>query len=213
MLLKRRSFKSTLPGGELNIVSLMDVLTTLLFFLLVAANFSKLSAVNGFGVPSNLASKELDTKPRFTLEVILESQTQAMIWLGPIAELHVGRGDALIDYLGKYFGGNPREGFGRKIRGKDLGTLLATIQESLIPIKQSFPNETTAVLAVSDKLSYQELVSSVSALSSTNEKKPGFEIVSSLGRTTLNKVLFPQVVISEWTAEAPRTSHSEDNDG
>ena len=201
MRLKRRPFKLSLPPGELNVVSLMDILTTLLFFLLIVASFSRLSVVSGFGIPSLLAETEDDNRPRFVLEVILKSPTQALIWLGPTTGLTIHHSKDLSAYLSKEFKGTDSTGFTRTVTAKDAESLLGEIQAAVVPIKRSFPTQTTAVVAIQDQVSYQTLVNAVAKLSSLDKKQPAFEIVNSDGEREMTKVLFPQVIVSEWSED------------
>src|SRR3954470_21049184 len=70
-----------LPPEELNIVSLMDILTTMLFFLILFASFSNFAVLKGSSLVSS--STPGDPKPVFTLKVHMRSDKSYEIWLGP----------------------------------------------------------------------------------------------------------------------------------
>jgi len=195
------SYRRKLPfSGEINVVSLMDILTTLLFFLLLSVSFQQLSSLDTSGFLSNkLLVDNPDKKPQFTLEVIFHSPQQASIWLGPLKGLRVMAQDDLVKMLqASYTGGDGSEGFLRKVDAKDLPELLARVQEGLIPIKRSFPEELSAVIAFTDGIKYQEMVDAVTAVRSMGPKAESFEIRNSIGQREKTKVLFPNLVISEW---------------
>jgi len=191
-------------SGEMNVVSLMDILTTLLFFLLLSASFQSLSSLESSGFLSNKTVVDsTNKKPQFTLEVIFHSPTQASIWLGPLKGLHVMAQDDLVSMLkSSYQGSGGEEGFLRKFEGKDMPDLLAKVQDGLIPIKRSFPEELGAVIAFTDGIKYQEMVDAVTSVRSLGPKQEGFELRNLLGQRERTKVLFPSLVISEWSEGA-----------
>jgi hypothetical protein len=191
-------------SSEINVVSLMDILTTLLFFLLLSVSFQQLSSLDSSGFLSNkLIINNPDNKPQFTLEVIFHSPQHASIWLGPLKGLHVMAQDDLVGMLrSQYTGGDGSEGFLRKVEAKDLPELLSKVQEGLIPIKRSFPDELAAVIAFTDGIKYQEMVDAVTAVRGIGPKGQFFEIRNSIGQREKSKVLFPSLVISEWVEGA-----------
>lgn len=205
MSLKPPRKKRKMPfAGEMNVVSLMDILTTLLFFLLLSASFQSLSSLESSGFLTNKAVVDTSNKkPQFTLEVIFHTPTQASIWLGPLKGLRVMAQDELISELKSEFtGGDGSEGFLRKLEGKDLTDLLAKIQDGLIPIKRSFPEELAAVIAFTDGITYQQMVDAVTSVRALGPKQESFELRNLLGQREKTKVLFPNLVISEWSEGA-----------
>jgi hypothetical protein len=190
-------------ASEINVVSLMDILTTLLFFLLISASFQQLSSLDSSGFFSNKIVVETpNKKPQFTLEVIFHSPTNASIWLGPLKGLHVmAQKDLISELEDKYTGGRGDDGFMRKLSGKDLPDLLSKIQNGLVPIKKSFPEELGAVIAFTDGIKYQEMVDAVTAVRSLGPKQTGFDVRNTIGQWERTKVLFPNLVISEWVEE------------
>jgi len=204
MPLKLKNRRRLPFNSEINVVSLMDILTTLLFFLLLSASFQQISSLDSSGFLSNkLLQDNPDHKPQFTLEVIFHSPTKASVWLGPLKGLHVSNADELIGNLrSNYAGGDGSEGFLRKFEAKDLTELLGKVQEGLIPIKRSFPEELGAVIAFTDGIKYQEMVDAVTAVRSISPKGDAFEVRNAVGQKERTKILFPNLVISEWVEGA-----------
>jgi biopolymer transport protein ExbD len=197
MRLKKRQFKLTLPAGEINVVSLMDILTTLLFFLLIVASFSHLSFVEGTGLV-NQPQSAANNLPKFALEVIFNSPTTATVWLGPLNGLNVNEPAQFEQFLQTQFQAKGNEGFIKKLTGTDSQNLIAQIQQTLIPIKRGFPDQLSVVAALSDQIPYQQMIDSVSGIRSLGEKQESIDLTDSQGRREKTKVLFPQVIISEW---------------
>jgi hypothetical protein len=202
MSLKKGLFKHKLPQGELNVVSLMDILTTLLFFLLLAASFTRISALDASGFLSNKSFSESDKKPFFTLEVIVHDERSATVWLGPLTGLKISREDELTRYLGGSFSGDSATGYLRKVQAADLKGLVAQIQQALVPIKASFPDELTAVIAFTDTVSYQTMVDTIAAVKSLDPQQGSINVTNAIGQKERTKILFPQLVISEWSEGA-----------
>ena len=69
-------------------------------------------------------------------------------------------------------------------------------------IKRSFPEELAAVIAFTDGIKYQEMVDAVTAVRSFGDKGEGFELRNSIGQREKTKILFPNLVISEWVEGA-----------
>ena len=202
MLRKKRSFKINLPAGELNIISLMDVLTTLLFFLLIAAAASNFSIISGYGVPANLPSGKEDNTPKFMMEIMVQPANETTIWIAPIAGLRVSNPQVFVAYLQANFSGNLETGFMRKVKGADMKSLALALQDALVPVKKAFPRETTAILAFTNQVPYQDVLDLLSAVGSIPDQAPAFEVVDFFGQKSLSRVLFPQTIISE-TGEEP----------
>lgn len=212
MRLKKRKFKLTLPAGEINVVSLMDILTTLLFFLLIVASFSRLSFLTGSGVVSQTgSSSQEEMKPKFALQVIFNHHKSAFIWFGPYASLEVMNREELNRYLSQGFQGDEDNGYLKKIEAPNFQQLLVRIQESLIPLKKSFPMQLDAVMAIPDVLKYQEVIDAMGAVRGLSAKQKEFEVVDFYGTKQLTKVLFPSIVLSEWTVEKSEMSEKVTN--
>ncbi|MGE0615226.1 MAG: biopolymer transporter ExbD [Bacteriovoracia bacterium] len=192
---KRKRRRHELPAAEISVVSLMDVLTTLLFFLLMMSGKD-----NFFVVPaaSNPPGKTVeDTKPKFALQVILKDSRTAYVWLGPYGGLRVHEEGTFTAWVSQHFKGNPEDGFYRKIEATGAEELRSSIQDTLITIKQSFPEEKNAVAAFSDKVPYQEVVDIVNAVRELPNAR-ALAVKRPVGGKTVSTVLFPQVVVSEW---------------
>jgi len=80
---------------------------------------------------------------------------------------------------------------------------------SLIPIKRSFPEEVSAVIAFTDSIKYQEMIDAVTAVRTLGPKVEAFEVRNTIGQRERTKVLFPSLVISEWLKE-PRSWKAEE---
>lgn len=196
MLRRKKKNKHRLPAVEVSVVSLMDILTTLLFFLLLFASFTKFTIMPATSLPAPSAENE-EKKPMFVLEITLRDPRNATIWLGPTAELKVVDPDSLMAFMSKRFEGNSQTGFYRKIEGSDLKSLLKTVQMNLVEIKKSFPSENKAVVAISDRINYQSMIDAVTTVRSLSDDDQAFTLTNLLGKTERTKVLFPEVVLSE----------------
>ena len=203
MLRKSARFKQELPAGEMNVVSLMDILTTLLFFLLVAASFTHISGIDATGFLTNyLAVDNPNRKPTFTLQVALINDRKASILIGSLDGLKITDQEALLAYLKGQYQGEPAHGFTRTVEAADFKALLTEVQRSLVQIKKSFPSEFAAIAAFSDGVTYQQMIDSMAAIRSLDEKEQGFEVVNAVGKREKTKVLFPTVIVSEWSEGA-----------
>ncbi len=205
----QRMRKSQLPNGELNITSLMDILTTLIFFIVLLAGFN-----NFFEIPANPLSMGRSTttqkKAAFTLEVTVEKPTVLKIWLGPINGLNITNGSRLRNFLRRNFRGNDAVGFTRIVENRNPKVALQSMQKLLIQIKKGFPNKYRAVVAFDGGISYQTMINAISAVRSYRDRSATPEPDSGTSRmpssTTANNqfaeqgiALFPEVVISEWS--------------
>ena len=203
MLRKSTRFKQELPAGEMNVVSLMDILTTLLFFLLISASFTRLSGIDATGFLSNyMAVDNPNRQPTFTLQVAVLSDHKASILVGSLDGLKITDPTSLLAYLQGQYHGNAQHGFTRTLEAADFKTLMVEIQQSLIQIKKGFPSEFAAIAAFADGVNYQQVVDSMATIRSLDDKDPGFEIVNAIGQREKTKVLFPTVIVSEWSEGA-----------
>lgn len=196
---KKKSNKHELPVVEVNVVSLMDILTTLLFFLLLVASFTKYSVVDATALPPS-DSSETDKKPTFTLEIAFTDGKSASIWLGPVQKLKMVDSNQLISYMNGRFTGNAEKGYFKKITAKNSSQLVQRIQEVLIRIKKSFPHELKAVATFKDQVDYQELIDFVSGIRSLPNSHSGYRYEDLIGKKGLSRVLFPQVIMAEYQA-------------
>ncbi len=188
--------KHRLPIVEVNIVSLMDILTTLLFFLVFAANFNKFSIIEGKAFPKGTSSEE-DKKPTFALDITIQGKTKARVYLSPVSKLSHQRKNSLRRHIKRYFKGNEQLGYLSNISGRSSKDLQRKIQALLVPIKQSFPLEMKAVMTVADPIPYQNMIDLIGSIRSLGHSKRGFKTTNALGKTEKTKVLFPYVLISE----------------
>ncbi len=191
-----RRKKHRIPLAEINVVSLMDILTTLLFFLILSANFVEFGAVQAKS-SSPEVSTQSDPKPVFALDITLKSPTSARIYLGPIAKLKFQKSDQLNGLIQRQFKGNERLGYLSTIEGRSTKEMIAKLQGLLIPIKQSFPHETKAVLSLADPLVYEDWIQVMNGIQSMGDEGKAFPLTNALGKTEKTVVLFPTVLVSE----------------
>lgn len=183
-----------LPPEELNIVSLMDILTTMLFFLILFASFSNFAVLKGSALVSS--STPGDPKPVFTLKIHLKSEKNIEVWLGPTTGIKT-----LVDEgkLNRAFNGNgsASRGYTKNLSSPDPKNLLKQLRNTLAFIKMAFPHDTKAVLAVNDNVSYQGVITTMTSVRTMDEKDEAFTVKTLLGQTEKTKVLFPEVILSE----------------
>ena len=195
----RRKKRFPLPQGEVNVISLMDILTTMLFFLLVLASFANLSVVKTKSLVQG--SPEEDPKPTFALEVKIINDKSAEIFLGPIDKLEVQNRKSMEQYLRKRFRGNSKTGYSRTLRSGDNERLNAWLQKILVFIKKGFPFENKVVISFADSINYQDMIDTITTVRQLSDKEDAFEYVSLQGRKELSRVLFPEVIIAELQGE------------
>jgi biopolymer transport protein ExbD len=206
MLLKKRAFKLHLPQGEMNVVSLMDILTTLLFFLLTMAAFTRLGGLEGQGLLNNyLTAESTDKKPVFTLQVVFHTPQKASIWLGPIADLRPNSPEELSKSLRSTWQGDEARGFMKDVQAVDWATLLASVQKELLPVKRGFPSELGAVAAFTDAMSSQQMIDAMASLRSLPEKEAPIDVINAVGQPERTRVLFPALILSEWVEPSQST--------
>jgi len=201
MALRKRKIKKELPAPEINITSLMDVLTTLIFFIIMMANFNQFMVLNANPLQTGKNS-ETDKKPVFTLKVAIIDDRTAKLWLGPIAQLPMVNPEQNVKYLKSRFSGSVQTGFNRIIKEPSSEKLLSTLQDVLSYIKKAFPHETKAVVAFTDRIEYQLTIDVIAAVRSLSEDKTALEVVNLLGKKENTKVLFPEIIVAEWSEGA-----------
>ena len=192
---KKKKRRHGLPPEEVNIVSLLDILTTLLFFILMVMSFSNFSIMEAEAL---LAGKPSEQKKNiFALRVIIQNSTLATIQLGAIEGLKIANQDSFYDYLKKNYSGSPQVGFFKKLNAKNNTDLLVKIQDTLVMIKKGFPHEHKIVLAFSDQVEYQNMVLAMNEVQSLPDKRDAFQITTLVGSKEKTRILFPSVVLSE----------------
>ncbi len=194
MLRKKKKSRHKMPIIENNVVSLMDVLTTLLFFLLVLTTVSELYIVPASALTA-AATKTQVKKPAFALQLIVLDPKSAYVYLGAVENLSRNQPELLRDYLSKRFSGNEQTGYYRKLEASNSRDLLERLQDILVVLKRHFPKETRSVVAFTDVIDYQLMVDTLSRVRSLSQLRPAVQ-------TTANQqteVLFPQVTVSEWS--------------
>jgi biopolymer transport protein ExbD len=187
--------KKLLPPEELNIVSLMDILTTMLFFLILFASFSNFAVLKGSSLVSSSAPSS-DPKPVFTLKVHMKSEKSYEVWLGPTTGVKT-----LVDEgkLNRAFAGNGSSGRGytKNLSSSDPKNALKQLRNTLAFVKMAFPHDTKVVLAVNDSVSYQAVINTMSSLRTMEDAEEAFTVKTLIGHPEKTKVLFPEVILSE----------------
>ena len=176
----------------------MDVLTTLIFFIVMMASFNHLFALPSTPLSSGKPS-QADQKPTFTLKIAVLSDHMAKLFLGPTASLDVSDRAAFTRYMHSRFSGSPQSGYNRVVYAKSEKVLLSHLQDILSIIKKSFPLETKAVVAFSDKVTYQSTIDVLSAVRSLADDKQAVQVKAGRSIASATRVLFPEVIISEWS--------------
>jgi len=188
--------RQSLPLPEVNIVSLMDILTTLLFFLVIFASFSKYSSLNAsalvFGKPS------ADQKQRFDLRIRFDHPKRATLLLGPFDKLKSSERSDLERLIGREFQREQDGGVKKTIYGKSTEDLVRRLQAVLIPIKKAFPHETGALVLVGDRIDYQEFVDLLGGVRELSPKEEPLTLTTLVGTKETSRVLFPGVSVGEW---------------
>lgn len=192
---KKSRARHGLPPAEVNVISLMDVLTTLLFFILMVSSFSKFSIMDA--VPLSMGKGSDDKKNVFALEVRIKGEKSAEIWLGPIDGLKLSQEGDFNRYLKRYFSGSSKQGYSKKLWAKDKDKLVAEIRKYLQGIKKGFPHENRVVVSFVDQIKYQDMITTMGAVREIASNDQAFEIVNFIDKKEKTRVLFPQVVFSE----------------
>jgi len=201
MALKKSKPRKILPAPDLNITSLMDVLTTLIFFIVMMASFNNLMTIPATPLHSGKPADSSENRPTFTLKIAVLSDTVIKMFVGPTQELDVINRAQFDKYMRSQFTGTPQTGYNRVISTKDKSALFPKLQGVLSKIKESFPSETKAVVAFGDQVSYQTTVDALAGVRSLAPGQTAVPVKAIPGKADLTRVLFPEVIISEWSEE------------
>jgi biopolymer transport protein ExbD len=193
-MLRKKKNKHRLPAAELNIISLMDILTTLLFFILMVMTFTKLSILGGSSLKSGVASEEDKDKQVFSLKVTIEGEKKATIFLGPINKLKMVDQRNLYRFLNRKYKGSPTRGYRKTIWGKNSKQLFKRIQDATAGIKKGFPHENKVVVAIGDGVKYQTMIDAMAAMKQHREAQT---LVNLLGQKEKSRILFPEIILAE----------------
>lgn len=203
-LIKKRNFR--LPENDVNVVPLMDILTTTLFFLIVLASTMKFSSLTGSSEIPGAASTE-PTKDKFDLVVYFKSKNEIELHLGKIDKLNVVDRNAFQGYLsGHFISDNRTNGFVSTFKiGKDYEQSLKSMSSVLQRIKMAFPQETKITLLVVDEVSYELVVHTMEFLVGIPEGMAPFKIMDKSGQPSLSRELFPSISVQESWMEGGQT--------
>lgn len=193
-MLRKKKNKHPLPEGEVNVTSLMDIMTTLLFFILMVLSFNKITIIDAFAPQSGAVSDE--KKKVFTLTVSYPESGKVEINLGPLDELKIVDESKLLSFLDGQYKGSRSHGFKKTISSTDPQKMKSLVREALKGIKKGFPHEHQVTLAMSDKVMYQEMIHMMEALKTLPENE-ALDVKNLIGKHERTNVLFPQVVLVE----------------
>jgi biopolymer transport protein ExbD len=189
--------KHVLPDGDINITSLMDILTTLLFFIMMVMSLQKFSVIDSTSLTATEPSK--DPKPTFALQLTILSPEELSLWIGPIKGLEGSMVNThyVKKLISSRFKGNEESGYSLSVKADDLPSLLDKIQDTLVEVKIGFPEEMRAVISFTDVIKYQEMIDAIAAVRELGPEKEGFVYQRLNSEKEKTKVLFPQVIIAE----------------
>jgi hypothetical protein len=176
----------------------MDVLTLLIFFIVMMSSVDKLVTVPANPLQSGKA--DAASQPTFALKVTVLGDNAIKVYLGPVNTLDIQNRGALAAYLKKEFKGSDAGGFEAKLVEKDKEALLTRLRGVLLHLKASFPHEMRAVVAFGGKVKYQTSIDTLAAVRSLPESGAPISIDVG-GKQVLTRVLFPSVVVAEWSEE------------
>lgn len=193
--MKKKRFE--LPINDVNVVPLMDILTTMLFFLVLMASISKFSSLSADAEISNMISSD-EKKPRFELAMWSKSGRNIELRLSPIKKLKIVNKSDLISGLRKSrFSGSEGKGYRKRYYNKDIKKLGLSIQKDLMVIKRGFPHELKITLVVEDRLKFQDLINFMGTVTELNPSLGDFELENLLGKKENTTVLFPEIALRE----------------
>lgn len=187
---KKKNKKIILEQSDVNVVPLMDILTTMLFFLILMASTANFSTLFATGEEGSGTQKE---EVKFDLAIALHNNKKATIHLTDPKYLKPLPGD-LVSTSRRRYKDSGNKVISREVRGKSPEELVQQLQKELTSIKRSFPLEENLTLAVDDKINYQDMINvmdGITLLPVENE----FNLTDQIGRTTKNRVLFPKIAL------------------
>lgn len=190
---KRR--KTNVPPAEVNITSLMDILTTLLFFILMVTSLSNFSVLD----ISSLVAGDPEDKDKkvFALQVKFQGSKRAVIELGPTVGLKIVNSKRFYKFLNRNFKGNMKTGYTKIVWAKTHEEVVTKLAKFLIPIKKAFPHEHKAIVAFRDDVIYSDMIRGMGSVREIPEGTEGFKQTNFVGQEEKTRVLFPQVILSE----------------
>ncbi len=189
--MSKKKKRFLLEQTEVNVVPLMDILTTMLFFLILMASTANYATLFGIG---NEGSGEQTDQVKFDLAIALHSDKKATIHLTDPAFLKPINQQELSQALGKRYSNSGQKILSRDFSAKSEAELLKKIQDDLLLIKKSFPMENRITLAIADGVKYQTMLSFMDAATQTDENNI-FKLKDLIGRTRDNRQLFPEIAL------------------
>lgn len=190
----KRKRNVLIEQGEVNVVPLMDVLTTMLFFLILMASSANFTAL--LGKSDEVGAESTDKKQRFDLVIALESNRKAKIYFGNFYQLKMVESASFKKHMKRYFKHQGPTGHQKVIYAKNHEQLLEKIQTQLIRIKQAFPHEQKISFAVGNNIEYQKMIASMDSLTAVPSDK-SFRLENFIGQVRTARVLFPEISLQE----------------
>jgi hypothetical protein len=154
-----------------------------------------------FSIPANpleMGTPQKDSKPTFTLKITVMSNQKISIWLGSLKDLKIENKTELDTLLHSTFVGNDLNGYRHEITNSDNITLTKEIQKVLISLKKVFPSEMKAVISIGGKVKYQDSMDMISIVRTLASEAEPIILKNELGKEEKSRVLFPEIVLSEW---------------
>ena len=194
--LKKR-VKHKLPDCEVNVTPLMDILTTLLFFIMMVMSMHRFSIIESTSLTAGEPSE--NPEPTFTMQITVQSMKELDVWIGPTEGLDkkINGPSEFYRFISKRFKGNPKQGYSLNIKANNKVDLFTKLQDHLIEIKKSFPFENKAVVSFKDEIRFQDVIDTLGSVRELSASSDGFVITGIGMDKEMNKVLFPQVIIGE----------------
>ncbi len=199
-MLRRKLRKNSLPKIDINIVSLMDIMTTIIFFLIFMAGFSKFSILSAYSQPVG-SGKDLEKKPKFTVSLEIAKPTKVRLNLGPMAGLKIVESDQFFSYLNQNFTGNQTSGYNRLLEARTEDELAVKIQSALIEIKKGFPHEETIRLVVADGITYQSVIHFMEVVREVPEGREPLHLKNLINQRKETRMIFPEISVSALSDE------------
>ncbi len=181
MIKKKKKF--VLPESEVNVVPLMDILTTMLFFLILMASTANFTIIKGSSTASGSSTTTAEEKPRFDLGILYKSPKRIEVFLGKTKGLEIADEKGFNNFRKKNLYAFQNIGH-RKVLTGTPETIFQKTQELIQGLKVYFPAEKKVTLALGDKIVYESIVQLMDKISKAQDPKGEIE-------------LFPEIVLQE----------------
>lgn len=187
--MSKKNKKIILEQSEVNVVPLMDILTTMLFFLILMASAANYATLFGSGQEGSGTATD---QVKFDIAVALHHDKSATIHLTDPNYLKPINPDSMSAFIQKRYRSSGNKIISREFSAKDINDLARKVQEDLKVIKTHFPLEKNLTLAIADKVSYQQMLIMMDYITQTDEGKT-FKVTDQIGRERDYRELFPSI--------------------